>query len=508
MSRASPSIGSGALPIDTRPQLFIDERFIESSAGVTLTMNPPVQHPEPVLVSDRPWEELGIGAYNTVWREPNGAFRMWYDAWMKAGLPSEGARRLAYAESDDGIHWRKPELGLIPFRGSTRNNIVAPRDERQSMQGATVFRDDRAPAAERYKLWTKFRPTDREIAAGALQGLWAMRSPDGIHWEPYPDQPNPRDAMCDVQNMLFWDDRLARYVGYVRVRETQIVDEAAQAAGRGSYRCVGRITSPDFRTWSPLAVTFEADAQDLAIPVPWQRDDPRPNIDFYTSCAMRYPWAQDVYLMLPSVFYHWGEDDRPATMDVQLLTSRDGVRWNRAGGRKPFLRRGLDGSVTSGMLYANPWLIPAGDELWLYYAGMQRRHGGPVESGDERRLGKRSGIFRASLRRDGFISADADYGGGELTTPAVRFTGRTLALNCDAGAGGWLKVELLDGEGHPLPGFGMDAADAVLGNGVSKTVTWQGRSDVSPAAGRPVRLRFLMRDVKLYAFRFLPTVNA
>ena len=124
------------------------------------------------------------------------------------------------------------------------------------------------------------------------------------------------------------------------------------------------------------------------------------------------------------------------------------------------------------------------------------------------RLGKRSGIFRASLRRDGFISADADYGGGELTTPAVRFTGRTLALNCDAGAGGWLKVELLDGEGHPLPGFGRDAADAVLGNGVSKTVTWQGRSDVSPAAGRPVRLRFLMRDVKLYAFRFLPTVNA
>ena len=138
---------------------------------------------------------------------------------------------------------------------------------------------------------------------------------------------------------------------------------------------------------------------------------------------------------------------------------------------------------------------------------MKRLHGGPVESQDERKLGKHSGIFRASLRRDGFISADADYGGGELTTPEVRFSGRTLTLNCDAGAGGWLKVELLGREGHPLPGFEMDAADAVLGNGVSKPVTWQGpddrrSGDVSAAAGRPVRLRFVMRDVKLYAFQF------
>ena len=84
----------------------------------------------------------------------------------------------------------------------------------------------------------------------------------------------------------------------------------------------------------------------------------------------------------------------------------------------------------------------------------------------------------------------------------MRFSGRTLTLNCDAGAGGWLKVELLDAAGQPLPGFGLDAADAVLGNGVSKPVTWQGRGDVSSAAGRPVRLRFVMRDVKLYAFQF------
>ncbi|MDE2994429.1 MAG: hypothetical protein OXU67_11165, partial [Chloroflexota bacterium] len=186
--------------IGTHKQLFIDERFFDSTDGVRLCMNPPVQHLEPVLRADRPWEALGIGSYNTVLRESDGRFRMWYDALLEGGLPHEGARRLCYAESTDGLSWEKPELGLIPFRGSTANNVVAPPLERQSQQGATVFRDDRAAPAERYKLWTKFQPTDRQVAAGVEPGLWAMYSADGIHSQTYPGQPQPPDTMCDTHN--------------------------------------------------------------------------------------------------------------------------------------------------------------------------------------------------------------------------------------------------------------------------------------------------------------------
>ena len=489
------------IDIGSRKQLFIDGRFIASQSGIELSMNPPVQHPDPVLVPDKPWEAVGIGGYNTVWRESDERFRMWYHASMKSGHPAEGAQLLCYAESEDGIHWHKPELGLVPFRGSRTNNIVAPILERQSMQGATVYRDERAPPAERYKLWSKFRPTDDEIAAGAEQGLWAMHSEDGIHWRVYPDQPNPPDTMCDTQNMLFWDDRLELYVGYTRVKETQRLDEAAAAEGRGRYRSVGRITSPDFSNWSPLDITFEADAEDLAIPVPYQRDDPRPNIDFYTSCAMKYGDAQDVYLMFPSAYYHWGENEYPATLDVQLLTSRDGIQWQRAGQRRPDLRRGLDGSTTSGMLFANPWLIPMGDELWLYYNATARRHSKVLED-EGRDLGRPSGIFRASLRRDGFISVDAGYGGGEFETPLIQFAGDALELNCDGGAGGWLQVEILDGDGIPFAGYSLAEADAVTGNAIRKRVSWRGRSEVGGLAGQLVRLRFAMRAMKLYAFQF------
>lgn len=492
---------SAPIDVSSRKQLFIDDRFIADCKGLTLRMNLPIQHHEPVLVADKPWEELGIGAYNTVFREEDGRWRMWYDALMLTGLPSEGARRLAYAESDNGIHWEKPELGLIEFRGNKRNNLVVPHLEQQSMQGATVFRDERASISERYKLWSKYLPSDIERRQGVEPGLWAMHSEDGIHWQYYPGQPNPSDTMCDTQNMFFWDDRLDCYVGYTRVKDTQMREEAAEA-GQGRYRCVGRMTSPDFVHWSKLGITFEADPQDLAIPVPEKKDDPRPNIDFYTSCAMKYEHAEDVYLMFPSAFYHWGQGDYPATMDVQLLTSRDGIAWNRMGNREPFLRSGVDGSASSGMLFANPWLISEDDELWFYYSATARKHGVLDEAQEERRQSRMGGIYRSCIRRDGFVSADAAYDGAELITPPLIFSGDRLELNCDGSAGGWLQVEFQDSEKRPINGFTLGDADAMVGNGISKMVSWNGNGDVSALAGRPVRLRIIMRAMKLYAFQF------
>jgi len=481
--------------VGSRKQLFIDERLIERRQGVRLAMNPPVQHPEPVLTPDRPWEEKGIGGYNTIIREPDGLFRMWYAATMLHGLPREGAIRLAYAESRDGIHWDKPELGRISFEGSKANNIVAPPLERQSQQGAAVFRDDRAPAEERYKLLTKFRPTNAEVAAGAGAGLYAMHSPDGFDWRIYPNQPCSH-AMCDTQNMFFWDKRIGQYVAYTRVRETQLLDEAAVASGKKGFRTMGRMTSPDFRAWSAQEIVLQADEEDLRATAPEPVDGALPRLDFYTSCAMPYEAAQDVYLMFPSVFHHWGPGGFPARLDVQLLTSRDGVAWRRQGERAPFLRLGLDGGGACGMIFANPWLAEVGDELWLYYAATSRLHVPDAPNGQ-------SGVFRATMRRDGFVSADAGWGGGELVTPAMCFDGERLELNFDGSAGGWAKVEIQGQDGRALEGHSFADADAVTGNATRKVVTWRGAANVGRLAGQPARLRFVMQAAKLYAFQFV-----
>jgi len=181
--------------LGTQKQLFIDEFLIASSRNVTLTMNPPHQIFEPILVADKPWEIQGIGAYNTVLKEGE-KFRMWYDALFIGGLPQEGARRLCYAESTDGINWHKPVLGLVEFDGSKENNIVAPRNPRWSMQGATVFIDERAPEEECYRLWSKLTVTKEDRAKGLESGLCSLRSV--VYCVNYGDvfsRRNPLDAL-------------------------------------------------------------------------------------------------------------------------------------------------------------------------------------------------------------------------------------------------------------------------------------------------------------------------
>jgi hypothetical protein len=184
-------------------------------------------------------------------------------------------------------------------------------------------------------------------------------------------------------------------------------------------------------------------------------------------------------------------------MDTQLLSSRDGINWRHQGNRRPFLQHGMDTDVHSGMIFANPWLLSVNDELWLYYAGMAHNH-----AADPDDVGRSSSLFRARIRQDGFVSADAGFGGGQFITPVLQFAGNCLELNLNGSAGGWLQVEIQDATGQPLPGFCLSDADAVLGNAISKTVTWNGESDVSELAGQSIRLRFVLRDMKLYAFQF------
>ena len=140
-----------------------------------------------------------------------------------------------------------------------------------------------------------------------------------------------------------------------------------------------------------------------------------------------------------------------------------------------------------------------GDELWIYYMGTNRDHQGRVDPESERHD---SALSRAILRLDGFVSADADYRGGSLTTPLVEFAGSRLELNAQTAATGDVRVELADARGVALPGFAAADCDPLLGNHLARTVTWRGRADLGALAGKPVRLVFRLRNAKLYAFQF------
>ena len=157
-------------------------------------------------------------------------------------------------------------------------------------------------------------------------------------------------------------------------------------------------------------------------------------------------------------------------------------------------------------------LVPSvdGREMYMYYLGSDRLHGWGRDERNKRLLTAAdlaptedvTVISRLVLRRDGFISARAAYAGGKFTTPLFRFAGKELVLNVDTSATGILQVGFLDEAGKTIEGYGINECDRIhTANEINRVVRWQGESDISKLAGKPVRMRFVFRDADLYAFQ-------
>lgn len=455
-----------AEPIDvgSRKQLFIDRKFIEHSEGVRLTMNPPRKTGERNIVPDKPWENHRVGGYTTV-MEDEGVYKMYYDA-----ISTDGSRWLCLATSTDGIHWEKPNIGIVEYQGSTQNNIIWP-PQRAPHEPNCVFKDTNpnCPPDQRYKMLCSYQ------SPGKPNGTWVAVSGDGIHFRLLSDKPSFRPS--DTGNIAFWDGRINRYVAFVRMWDPM--------------RKVGRCEFDDPADFGPARTVFGYDEYDP------------PDMDFYTNACIKYPYADDAYFIFPSAYFHYPEppagkyrNDGP--VDIRLAVSRDGIGWHRVD-RRPFIPLGVQGSFDDSAMYMILGFIRKDPEIWMYYAGYDFTHGAYSIADDK----NKGAISRVVLRTDGWVSADAGYSGGSFTTPLITFTGGRLELNIETGVAGSAKVEVIGADGLPVPGFTLDDCDPIRLSWIDKTVTWKGKPDVSALAGQPIRLRFVMRGAKLYAFQFI-----
>jgi hypothetical protein len=134
-------------------------------------------------------------------------------------------------------------------------------------------------------------------------------------------------------------------------------------------------------------------------------------------------------------------------------------------------------------------IVPTAEaEMSLY---VQRNYGQPTQY-----------LQRLTLRIDGFVSVRAPYAGGECRTKPLRFAGKRLLINCSTSAAGSVWVEIQDASGVPIPGYTREEATEIIGDEIAREVSWKAGPDVSPLAGKPVRLRFVMKDADLYSLRF------
>ena len=456
----------------TQKQILFDDALVDDKRGFTLTMNPAIRTESPVVVADKPWETGGVHLGSIVSGEKSE-----HEMWYHSGDPDGDGSVLCYATSADGIAWEKPELGLFEFEGSKQNNIVA----RGLLAG--VFADPHDSPERRYKLisrgrspWgftsvncggARFRYYQGKLDTWNYHGLDGAHSPDGMHWTLYDEPIMP--WYSDTQNVAFWDDRLERYVAFVRWNEHLHVDEGGRQVGSFDYRAIARSESVDFANFPAPEKILEPDFSLV-------EDADQSGGGLYNTAAIKYPLAADAYLIFTSAYHHTSD-----TLDIQLAVSRDGIHFDRWF--EPFVRLGVTGA--------------AGDELFFYYTGMSSRHDLDFDHDEPPCAG------RLRVRLDGFVSQDADAEESSLTTVPFVLEGDRLQLNMDASSRGWLNVEVLDASGHTLWGYSKAEADRLMFNDIAQAVTWNGDGDLSSLRGRNVRLRFIGQSAKLYAFQFV-----
>lgn len=494
------SMAEEPLHIGARRELFVDDYLIDRLVG---DAEQRLHHPQPqeiVMLHDAPWEGSGSG-YHSMFQDGN-LYRMYYKAWQLTVTPgkvntSEHPLFCCYAESDDGIHWRKPELGLHEFRGSKANNIVIP----DGMMGKTkpdgghpaVFKDE-TPAASpdaKYKAL---------VRSHTPQGLLALKSADGVNWSPMSDTPVITAGAFDSQNLAFWDAERGEYRAYWRIFTGGVTEEKNWKPS--GFRAIRTATSKDFLKWENQAdVTYEDSPPEHLYTnqvKPYHRA-PHVLIGFPTRYVERAPGAS--MKALPEAENRdWRSKATPryghAITEGLFMSSRDGVRfkrWNDA-----FLPPGIEreGTWNYGHQYI-AWhpvetksaLPGAPNELSLYAT-------------ESYWTGTSSALRRYTLRLDGFVSINAPMKGGEMITKPFVFKGSKLSINFASSAAGGIEVEIQDVDRKPIDGFARTEAEAQFGDSLERVVTWKNGPDVSALAGRPVRLRFVLKDADLYSFHF------
>jgi len=431
------------IEIGNRRELLVDDFLIQSLDG---DAKQAVQEPTPqevVLVTDKPWEG-NTCAYYSIFQDGD-LYRMYYrgshyDTEKKRATHPEV---VCYAESTDGITWKKPELGLFEFEGSKANNIVWDGIGNHCFTPFLDTNPDSPPEAK-YKAISRGRPIGKK-------GLYVFQSADAIHWSLMHDEPVITQGAFDSQNLAFWDPELKKYRCYYRDFR--------------KIRDIKWCVSDDFLSWSAPAF-LEYPEQKLE--------------HLYTNAIRNDPRAPHMLIGFPTRYL----PDQGQRVEPIFMSSRDGHtfhRWlepvvpesapeDRTGNRSNYMTWGLLELPDK----PNEWSVYATE---AYYTGPDSR------------------VRRFTYRKDGYVAISGQQK-GSLTTKPLTYEGTKLTLNAEVAKGGRVLVEMLTESGP------VWVSDPITGDNIDHPVTWPAKSPLSKYAGEPVTLRFHLKDAKLYSFQF------
>jgi len=442
-------------------QLFVDDLLIDRLDNLHLKQHEPVRRNR-VLTLDKTWE--GYTSWCPVVLRTDDRFKMWYRAQGAQEKPGDyGHTFTAYAESDDGVTWRRPNLGLFESNGSTDNNICI---DNSNTKNVAIFIDTcpGVPDSERYKAVGRW-------SSGSPSRIYGLASPDGIHWQDAHDGPlivaTEADPHFDSPLSAFWDAPNEHYVLYIRGWYPD--------GPEPRIRAIRMTTSEDFIHWTPWQyITIDGNT--------------RYPHHLYTNAGHPYEHAP-FYMMFPKRFLPdrtpegW---DHEGLSDILFLASRDGLNYTQPS-PEPYLRPGLDpNNWHERSIFIGPRVLTTGPGELSFYSVQNYRT-------------EKNHIRRFTLRQDGFTSLHAATPGTLVTHPFT-FEGDRLQINFSTSAAGSIRLALLDASGTPIPGFSI--TPPIYGDRIDHTVDWDGKADIGALSGRPIRMQCELQEADLYSFQF------
>lgn len=462
-------------------QIFADDVMIFYKSGVERKCHVAQKLEHPVLEGDKPWEcfeDEGIkvpyaGIYGTVLRdEKTGLFRMWYNVYKKT----------CYAESTDGINWQKPELGLVGqtnminlFDFHSPSFIFDKMETDPAKRYKAVGAKDGFSKDEISKLKAKFKSSDNYNRKFAY---CAAYSPDGLNWTMYPDP-----ILLGMDTVTFAQNP---ETGEYLVFHKQTQDP------RSFGRQVFLSTSKDMLSWSDTELAMATDETDNEEA---RKLEGGTHSEFYNMSAFYYATQ---WLGLVTHFRCIGEPlvngkakaGQKGIIDVQLVHSRDGHKWQRCSDRSPIIPAGPY-DYDQGMVFGacnSPVFV--NDEMWMYYSGSTDIH---CSDNPERKVS----IGRAVWRLDGMVSLQAGEKEGIIETTPFIPEGNSIVVNADVSQG-QLLVEILDENRKVISGYSK--ADCILLNdsGICQHVEWKNTKKIP--RGKPISLRFYLSKGDLFSY--------
>lgn len=439
-------------------------------------------------------DSWAVQFYGSVIRDPeSGRFRMWYVAVSEAerlnrATPRSVPWRVAYAESDDGIRWSKPDLGLVEFGGNTNNNLVKLNPRLGVLNLKVLYEPDDPNPAHRYKMGAHVWFPKNDVRLGTLA---PYVSADGLTWKllldsnvvdaelPEADTVIPPLHFEPVGGLYRWD-------GLYHLSGQNAIIASRPYHGRVSRTFV----SPDFAGWTQSsAVQFVRDAQHHLLGPGRSREGEQTHEGISV-------WNRGNVLVGISGMWHGTPDWKDLTIDLGFVVSNDGLRFREPAHDHIFLKRGEDGDWDQGGLLQGQGFENVGDHTYIYYGAWDPR--------SWQNSPPRGGVGIATLPRDRFAALVVDEttkGSGDYQMPETtcefitssielqdreshQFYMNADGLNDDAA----LRIELMTHTLTPIPGLSGDHAAIVRQNGFQTPVVWNGLHRISNLPGR-IRLK-------------------